>query len=92
MLLVKYEKSIPAPFPVEPPVSVSIKRVETTPAPLVPYECRGAAGLDVPIPTDPLLVAKLAPVVLDNAPVTASPVEEMDAPRVPDVVVLLAAT
>jgi hypothetical protein len=34
-----------------------------------------ALGLAVPMPTLPLLVAKLAPVVLDNAPVTASPVE-----------------
>ena len=35
------------------------------------------------MPTDPLLVAKLAPVVLDNAPVTASPVvstESLSAP------------
>jgi|LakMenE18May11ns_1017448.scaffolds.fasta_scaffold5024729_1 hypothetical protein len=30
----------------------------------------------VPMPTLPLLVAKLAPVVDDNAPVTARPVEE----------------
>ena len=33
------------------------------------------------MPTFPLLVAKLAPVVLLNAPVTARPVEEMLATR-----------
>ncbi len=42
---------------------------------LVEYTSNFALGLAVPMPTDPELVAKLAPVVLDNAPVTASPVE-----------------
>jgi hypothetical protein len=50
-----------------------------------------ANGLVVPIPTFPLLVAKLAPVVLDNAPVTASPVEE-NAPRTTPAVAISSAS
>ena len=50
--------------------------VAATPnATVVPVTSSFVAGLAVPMPTLPLLVAKLAPVVLDNAPVTASPVE-----------------
>ena len=55
---------------------VSFKAVTST-SELEVNISNGTLGELVPIPTFPLLVAKLAPVVLLNAPVTASPVEEM---------------
>ena len=47
-------------------------------------KCNSVAGLAVPIPTFPLLVAKLAPVVQDSVPVIAAPVEEMFAISLPE--------